>query len=271
MNDQSYSTYLLLDASQMRNIQNPPWLKDRRCRGWMERIYERRAVSVSPILIDIDAAYHKGRIAEVMEFVAACNPKFHVSIIDSGISLQELAIHLRQLIYIVDETGQEFTLRFADGAVLPALFEVLAPQQRQVALRPIMAWRTYDMENNLISHQSSIVEDAMKLPLALTNQQIIDLKERLAVYQLLGNFLTLHYGEFKNMLYEKKYKLMEEARRIWLASKQQDVNTLTQFLLGVFITDGKILRIRKIAEILAEEDMNNRQAKLTGVIKDQFS
>jgi hypothetical protein len=264
MNSTEYSTYILLDASLIGGIENPPWIKDRRCRGWVERIYDRRAAAVSPVLIDIQAAQEKGRIAEMMNFVAACNPKFHISFIDTQLSLVELASHLRQLIYFVDEEGDEFTLRFADGAVLRALAKICNPDQWKSVHAPIIRWGIHNNQNKTEILAASISKDSVSFPLLLTRVQVNKLKEAMAVYQLMAKTQTLRKKVNKIHDFAKVYEWTSSAREVWLASGQSDSATLWNFMSGVFDTDGKLLRVPDIQSIISGSDL----AKVNKIIRD---
>lgn len=256
MNMQNYSTYLLLDTLLMPKIANAPWMKDRRCRGWMERVYDRTAAAVSPVLVDIDAAWHSNRIPEMMDFVAAHNPKFHVSFIDTELSLGQMASHLRQLIYFVNEEGEEFTLRFADGAVLQALSKVLAPDQWKSFHGPIMNWRVHNRANQLALLPMPIVEKAAPLPLLLNAAQMDQLREEMAIYQLLASVRRNRSVEQKKIAFVKEYEWVSAARKIWLGSGHHDNATLWIFMMGVMDTNGVLLRVPGISRILSDPDLN---------------
>lgn len=250
----------------MGDVNNAPWMKDRKCRGWMERIYDRRAAIVSPVLLDIDAAYRSGRIFDVMKFVALCNPKFHVSFIDACVSLNDLADHLRQLIYFVDEEGKELTLRFADGAVMLALQNVLSASQWKALLGPIMQWRIHDRKNNLKTLAGPCSEEEVSFPLRLTNMQISQLREEMAVYQTLANLQKIYPSITSSPPYAKQYEWADSARVIWFESGATDRTIFWLFMKGVFDTDGKLLRVPGISEIFSGSDLAKVKQSLGAAI-----
>lgn len=131
-------TYLLVDNGLLQEVSAGYEEDDAKRRPvWLEPIYGKRALKVSPLLIDVEAADESGDIELVMRYLNARKPALHVSIIESGLNLADVAQHLRRFIFILDPDGKQFTLRFADCAVLGPLSTILTAAQWATIKGPI--------------------------------------------------------------------------------------------------------------------------------------
>ncbi|MDT1877888.1 DUF4123 domain-containing protein, partial [Acinetobacter baumannii] len=91
--------------------------------------------------------------------------------IESSLNLADAAQHLRRFIFILDPEGKQFTLRFADCAVLGPLSTVLTEAQWATMRGPISRWGIHDRSGSIV--QLSQGEQALPVvtPLILDRHQ----------------------------------------------------------------------------------------------------
>lgn len=251
MND--LATYLLIDTALI----DPPvkfWTRKHRP-AWLVPLYERDALVVSPLLIDLAQAHAADAIGEVMALANAFRPQLHLSIIDSSLSLQDLAGHLRRFIYFVNEQGEELTLRFADCLVLAALATVLTPEQWALFNSPIPSWKVHQRNGVLTQLPCASVAPDAALPLLLSEQQVAALKEALAVEQLLANLRTVRPGHQFAATPLAEYEMARWSRDLYRSFGHTDNATLMLLARGAFDTRGRILRAPELHSILALQEI----------------
>lgn len=151
------STYIFIDTTLIGAPANTPWMKKRRSPSWIAALYSKKAISVSPVLIDIERAQICDRIDVVMSLVNAEQPQLGISFIETELTLAELCSHLKQFIYIKLEDGTDLTLRFADCAVLEPLSTVLTAEQWCAMVHPIISWKIHGRDGKLKSLPSASV------------------------------------------------------------------------------------------------------------------
>lgn len=96
--EDSEFVYLLVDNSLLHETSREYREANLNSRPmWLEPIYSDRALEVSPLLIDVEAAYDAGDIDRVMVYLNARKPALHVSIIESELKLKNVVQHLRRL------------------------------------------------------------------------------------------------------------------------------------------------------------------------------
>ncbi|TFW33607.1 DUF4123 domain-containing protein [Massilia horti] len=230
---------------------------------WLEPIYEAKALEVSPLLIDIEAAYEGGSLDRMMELVNALKPAMHLSIIESALPLSELAQHLRRFIFIVAENGKQYTLRYADCAVLVPLSSVLSPSQWTTLTEPLLRWSAHDRANALIQMPPPIMEQTgAPTPLHFTDDQFTTLNEALEPDHFLAQVKQLRAGiTFPGDACEQ-HAWASQAREAWRAAG----NTNNLFLLSLteaaLLTRGEILRRRNLPSLLAIKELSSFRAKI---------
>ncbi|WEF32286.1 DUF4123 domain-containing protein [Pseudoduganella chitinolytica] len=265
MND--LATYLLIDTALI----DPPvklWTRKHRP-AWLVPLYERDALVVSPLLIDLAQAHAADAIGEVMALANAFRPQLHLSIIDSSLPLQELAGHLRRFIYFVNEQGEELTLRFADCLVLAALATVLTPEQWALFNSPIPSWKVHQRNGVLTQLPCAGVAPDAALPLLLSEQQVAALKDALAVEQLLANLRTMRPGHQFAATPLAEYEMARWSRDLYRSFGHTDNATLMLLARGAFDTRGKLLRMPEMHRVLAWDDIEAVREGIARCVKEQ--
>lgn len=244
--------YLLIDTALLGSLCNKPWIKKNRRPRWITPIYGRQAVTVSPVVIDVTRAVECRRVDAMMELANAAGWPA-VSFIETDMFLQEIVSHLQQFISVCTEQGEELTLRFADCAVLPALAAVATPAQWSAIAAPFNSWKVHGRDGKLLRLPLPVDTACEKCPLQLSGQQIHDLKEAMAVDQLLVNLRRVR----PELAFEddsfKSYQLAERARRMWRAAGRTDGSDLVFFTCAVFDTDGRLFDAAALPAILSQD------------------
>lgn len=249
------NTYILIDSALIQGAGKIPPLTEDARPSWIVPLYEEKAYTVSPLLVDVEAARDSEAIEAMMALANACLPQLHSSIIDTEFALPELAEHLRKFIYIKTEAGEEFTLRFADSVVLPALAAHFSGGQWAAIAGPLARWRTHARDGSLktLPPASPDLQPATT-PITLTGEQIAAVKDALGADRLLARLRNMRPGESLGRSPMEAYQWASEARRMWLAAGRVDDVLLLTFARGVFTTKGRLLRVFTMPQILAQPD-----------------
>lgn len=222
----------------------------------MVPIYEdAELVSVSPLVIDIDAAQQAWPADRMMAMLNAIRPQQHVSIIDTTLDHEQLARHLRRFSFIAVEGGQRFTLRFADCAVLPELAAALSLGQWATLAGPMARWSVHQRDGTLAPlPQPDRAQSPVPTPLTLTSMQIDELIEAMAPYGLISNVEASRAARPLSGTPVQQHSWASDARRLWHAAGHADNTVLISFASAVFDTHGKLLRHPQLPAILRLED-----------------
>lgn len=264
------NSYILIDTALINIRAKKPWIKQKKREGWIESVYRKGAVHVSPVVIDIARAVACNRTCEMMELMNAAH-KLCVSFIETELALVDLLSHLRQFIHVCTSKGDGLTLRFADGAVLPALAAVLTPQQWAALSAPLTTWKVHGRDDRLKSlpqPTSSILE---KCPLTMSDGQIAALKDAMAVDQMLVNLRRMRPRLISEYATLQAYEFVDQARRMWHAAGQADGPDLLLFARGVFDTKGRLLRVPSLPAALAQSDLNLVRVEVQKIVSSQYT
>lgn len=264
------NSYILIDTALIDIRAEKPWIKQKKRGAWIESVYRNGAAHVSPVVIDIARAVECGRISEMMALINAAH-KLCVSFIETELSLAGLLSHFRQFIHVCTDKKTELTLRFADGAVLPALAAVMTPEQWAALSFPLTTWRVHGRDDRLKSlpqPTSSIVE---KCPLAMSDRQIAALKDAMAVDQMLVNLRRMRPGLVSEYATLRAYEFADQARRMWHAAGKADGPYLLLFARGVFDTEGRLLRVPSLPAALAQSDLNLVRIEVQKIASSQYT
>lgn len=257
------STYILIDTTLIGDQNKKPWIKKHRKPSWVAALYVRPAIDVSPILIDIERSIVCNRLDSVMELVNSSFPQLGISFIETELTLAQLQAHLRQFIFILAEDGTELTLRFADCVVLPALSKCLTGEQWSCLVAPFLSWKIHGRDGNLHSLPILKADNALKLPLTVGNEQLASLKDAMAADQLLANLRRLRPGHSSIYSTPKAHACAQRTRDIWVAAGHDEDKDLLLFARDVFATNGQLLYLPVLKEVLAQPDPICRRTDLT--------
>ncbi|MGF6273333.1 hypothetical protein ABIB38_001691 [Massilia sp. UYP11] len=261
------SVYLLIDNGLLHDLSAGYAHADAKSRPiWLAPVYAQRALEVSPLLIDVEAAYEAGDIEKVMGYVSACKPALHTSIIESELKLGELVHHLRHFIFIVDPNGKQFTLRYADCAVLATLSSVLTPAQWGAMRGPIARWAVHDRSGSII-HLPLIESDARApTPFCLDWEQLAMLDEASEPDHLIAKAKMMRHGaNFPGNTVEQ-HAWARGALEVWRAAGNSNPLFLTFLTEAVLTTQGGILNRSEVRECLALSNIDIFSARLKELV-----
>lgn len=252
------STYILIDTTLIGYPLDKPWIKRRRKPSWIASLYEREAITVSPILIDIERAVVCNRLDAVMALVNAVRPQMGISFIDTELTLTQLQAHLRQFIYIKAEDDTELTLRFADCTVLPALATFLTEVQWSSIVTPFQNWKIHGRDGKLKPLPIFESDASLTSPLSLSDGQVASLRNAMGADQLLANLRKMRPGDSSSYSTLKAYEYAEKTRQIWLSAGLDEDTELLLFARDVFDTDGRLLQHPSLQKVLEQADPASR-------------
>lgn len=264
-------SYILIDTTLIGYPENKPWIKKRRKPSWISAIYERDAIRVSPILIDVERAWHCGRIDAVMALINTELPQLGISFIETALPLIELQIHLRRFIFVLTEDGAELTLRFADGAVLSALSTYLTNEQWAALVGPLESWKMHGRDGKLKSLPILRADLTSRVPLSLSEAQISSLRDSSGADQLLANLRKMRPGCETEYSTAQAHHYAEQIRQMWLSAGREEDTDFLLFARDVFQTEGRLLRHPGLRQVLEEADPEIRGKDLRRLTSLQFS
>lgn len=264
------SAYILFDTVLLGDLSNKPWLKKERCPIWISSVYGRDALDVTPVVVDIASAIDESRISIMMKMINARHPQLGVSFIESNLSLKEVVAHLRKFIYVRTSSGSELTLRFADGAVLPALASTLTPEQWTLITAPFKSWKIHDRDGKLTSLPIGAANSGCPLPLILSAKQLKILKDSMAADQLLVDLRMRHCLSPEAYNSALTHRYADQARRIWQAAGHKEDADLIYFANEVINTGGRLLTAPGLSEILAQSNREKIRKGLKYMIERQW-
>jgi hypothetical protein len=249
------SPFLLIDSAMLGGTEAYlPMQADARP-DWLLPIYKETAATVSPLLIDMAAAEQAGQLDLMMKLFNAMHPQLHASLIETRLSHDALAQHLRHFIFVRLASGDEPTLRFADCAVLPSLAAVLTPAQWAAVVGPMTRWCVHQRHGVLTA--LALAEPGQELaptPLTLTAQQDALLTELEAPDQLIGNLLRRRKGQTLPGDMAEQHRWASEAIAQWRAAGHSDNGVLLLLADAIFDTQGRLLGHSGLADILAHQN-----------------
>lgn len=256
------SPYILIDTTLIGYPENKPWIKKRRKPSWVAAIYERDAVTVSPILVDVERAWQCNRIDTVMGLVNSGLPQLGISFIETELTLMELQAHFRRFVYILTEDGVELTLRFADCAVLSALSVHLTTEQWASLVAPLKSWKIHGRDGKLKPLTIPEPQSNLSFPLSLSDIQITALRDAFGADQLLANLRKMRPTGAPDYSTLEAYQCAEQARQIWLSSGHEENTELLLFARDVFDTEGRLLQHTGLKAVLQQTDPVARRKDL---------
>jgi hypothetical protein len=222
---------------------------------WLEPIYSDKALAVSPLLIDIGAAYEAGQLDRMMALANARKPALHASMIETTLTLAELARHLRRLIFIIAPDGKQYTLRFADCVVLSTLSTIFSPDQWAAVTEPVSRWCVHDRDRSISSFPVTSSDPGPgEFPLRFTAKQIDDLTEALEPDHVLANVKALRHGAALPGNALQHYEWTCAARAMWKADDNRNDRLLTTFVDATLTTKGEILGRPEVMGLLTQQN-----------------
>lgn len=263
------SVYLLIDNGMLDEVsasyaEDAPESRP----AWLAPIYPERALAVSPLLVDLEAAYEGGDLDRVTYFVNARKPALHVSVIESALDIRQLAHHLSRFIFILDPQGKQFTLRYADCAVLAPLSELLTPVQWATMRAPVARWHIHHRSGALVPLPPAEATAVAPTPLCLGQDQLLALDEASEPDHVIAKVNMMRNGEALPGNAVEQHEWAQAARRAWRAAGNAHPPILMFLTEAALLTRGAILRRQKVAELLATNEVSVFRTKLRKLVDD---
>ncbi|WP_306396619.1 DUF4123 domain-containing protein [Telluria beijingensis] len=257
-------TYLLVDNGLLQEVSAGYEEDDAKRRPvWLEPIYGERALKVSPLLIDIEAADESGDIELVMRYLNARKPALHASIIESSLNLTNAAQHLRRFIFILDPEGKQFTLRFADGAVLGPLSSILTAAQWATMKGPISRWGIHDRSGSIVYLSPGEQYLQVPTPLTLDREQLAALDEASEPDHFIAKVRMMRHDKSLPGTPVEQYTWALKARQIWRLKNITSSLILERLTEAALITRGKVLQDDDIEHLLETDNPAESQEGLS--------
>lgn len=262
-----HNSFLLIDGAQLAIAGHPlPGTDDTPV--WLKRIYDIDAAAVSPLLIDVVAAERAGGTGQVAALSSALQPPLHVSFIETTLSHEALAHHLRRFIMICTDTGKSFTLRFGDCTVLTILAEVLSPAQWAALVSPIVRWRVHGLDSEARTlPEPNRTLPAVPTPLRFSDQQLAALAEATAPSAMLAHLLDINHGLALPGTPEEQHRWASQSRVLWRTAGNTDDVVLRWLTSAALKTNGCVLQQRDLPALLGGADVVTIRARLNALME----
>lgn len=267
--DPNTFVYLLVDNGMLDEI-SASYTEDapEKRPTWLAPIYPERALAVSPLLVDVEAAYEVGDLDRVMRLMNARKPALHVSVIESALNIGQLAHHLGRFMFILDPDGKQFTLRYADCTVLAALSEVLTQVQWAAMKGPIVRWNIHHRSGALVPLLSAVATAVAATPLCLDRDQLLAMDEASEPDHYIAKVNMMRNGEALPGSAVEQHEWAQAARRAWRAASNAHPQILMFLTEAALLTKGAILRRPEVAEFLAMNEVSAFRSKLRELVDD---
>lgn len=231
--------------------------------AWAIPIYRGEAAKQSPLVLDVERAWLDGEIDQLMALVNAVQPQLHFSVIDTLLSADALAQHLRHFIFITTEENKQLTLRFADCAVLSELSVVLTQDQYTALAGPMLRWRIHHRDGKLGTRApADKTAHPAPTPLALSGMQIEAMYERMAPYQVLAQVRNNRPGSALPGNAAEQYQWASDVRAAWRNPGNTSEEALVLLAEAVLSTSGRLMDHRLWHKIVETSNTVQLQASL---------
>ena len=231
-------------------------------------IYPEPALSVSPFLVDIEAAYQAGDLDRVMYWLNARKPALHVSIVETRLDIAEIAQHLRRFIFILDTQDRQFTLRYADCAVLASLPSLLTAVQWSTMTGPIIRWDVHDRSGVLIPLPPTECHASGSTPLLLDEEQLAAIDEASEPDHYIAKVKMMRNGAALPGNAAEHYAWALTARQTWRAAANSNPLFLLFLTEAALVSRGDVLRRPEIQGFLAMDEVSAFRDRLRELVRD---
>lgn len=261
--------YLLIDNGLLQEVSASYTETDVKNRPkWLAPIYAERALAISPILIDLEAAYEAGDLDEVMCYVNALRPALHVSIIETCFSLEEITGHLRRFTFILDPEEKQFTLRFADCAVLTPLSSALTAALWATFKGPITRWGIHDRSGAIIQLPPVQARQIISTPLCFDHRQLAALDEASEPDHYIAKVKMMRHGEPLPGNSAEQYAWAKAAHQAWSSSGNSNPLILMHLTEAQIVTQGRILHSKTLGDLLVMNDVSAFRSELQELVDE---
>lgn len=217
---------------------------------WLLPIYEGKAADVGPIVIDVEAAYKRGKIDAVMTLANELRPALHASFLETALPLAELTQHLKHFVLILHEDGRQQSLRFADCAVLSGLAHVLSPAQWATMCSPLFRWLVHARAGDLVELPPAQTNERFEeTPLRLTQQQVAALLEAAEPDRMVAAVREREPAQLTGNAAEQ-YQWAKAAHELWRTAENTSLPALYALTAAAIATRGELLSQARLPELL---------------------
>lgn len=203
-----------------------------------------------------------------MSYVNACKPALHVSIIETVLSFEQIAQHLRRFIFIVSPEGKQLTLRYADCTVLAPLAFVLTAAQWATMKGPISRWGIHDRSGALVQLPLAELVAHAPTPFFLDHDQLAALDESSEPDHYIAKVKTMINGMPLPGNTKEQHAWALAARQAWRAAGNTNSLILLFLTEATLISRGEILRTPEIQETLAMNESRAFRHKIQIQLKE---
>lgn len=261
--------YLLIDNSLLDEVSASYVEEDPDRRpSWLAPVYPEHALAASPFVVDVEAAYEVGDLDQVMGYLNARRPALHVSIIETGLELEPIVQHLRRFIFILSPDEKQYTLRYADCAVLRPLSSLLSAEQWAAMRGPITRWCIHDRSGAVIQLPSAEPVANAPTPLCLSHDQMSALDEASEPDHYVAKVKIMHNGAALPGDTAEQHAWAHAARQEWRAANSSNSLVLLFLTEAALVTRGDILRRPELQEWLAIDEASTFRNKLQALVGD---
>jgi len=247
-------SFVLLDAAMIGGVSAYIAAGTDKFPAWLTPVYKTGAASAGPIVIDMEMADLAGDSKALQEMLCAMIPRLHFSLIDTALTQEELAEHLRQFIFFSTENSEHYVLRFADCRVLPALAATLTPEQWAAFTMPFSCWRVRGRDGKLIDlPMADVSVEPVTPPLIFSDIQIENMMAAVEPDQLIANIKgTYPTRQFLGSAVDH-YRWAKDSISLWESAGCTDRTQLLDLGLQAFNTLGALLNDPKLPAVLARQ------------------
>jgi hypothetical protein len=229
---------------------------------WLHPVYVGEGKLVGPLVIDIDAAVQAQQVDDLMFLVNAMSPQLHLSYIATLLSAVELTSHLRQFSVIRTSDGRLCNLRLSDCVVLSMLTAVFSSEQWATLTGPLSRWSMHCRSGATLELQCVFSESPVRVPLTLSESQLVRLAELGAPDVMLANIRAIRHGEPLSGRADEQHRWASAARQKWIETKSGDELVLRWITAAAVDTKGAFLLRSGLPSLLVEGNRDRIKAEI---------
>lgn len=255
MNDAHQNkSFVLLDAGMIGGVSTYVTGVPGRFPSWLIPVYKDEAAEFGPLVIDMELADQAGDGKVLQEMLCAMIPRLHFSLIDTELTQEALAEHLRQFIFFSTEDSEHYVLRFADCRVLPALATTLTPAQWTALTAPFSRWQIRGRDGKLADlPMSDAAVEPVTPPMIFSDAQIEALSDATEPDQMIFNIKTTYPTQNFLGSAADHYQWAKQSIALWKNAGCTDRAQLLDFVVRVFHSLGALLNDPKLPVVLAHQ------------------
>lgn len=232
--------YAVIDSAQRPHFHARLERLGARYRSLFEGTAEAGLLDIAPLLVAWPEAAHTALDTEIGQMGAQ---KPGVSLLWSALELDELARQLRafHLARVPEKGGREMLLRWYDTRILPALLDLLRPDQRAALLENVQRLQYFDRFGELQQWPLDATSEAglpALPPLRLDEQQYARLLDACEPDVAIAQLRRVIPDEMKKVPYRSLYPFIVDHLQDTMTHGVDQVDDHVQYLLLALYTSG---------------------------------